>query len=37
LFLSYVHADDEYMNGAVTAFARQVAFAYRFLTGREIE
>lgn len=37
LFLSYVHADDDYMEGALVAFAHRVAAAYSYLTGREIE
>jgi uncharacterized protein len=37
LFLSYVHSDDAYLGGAITAFADEVCSSYRFLTGRTIE
>ncbi|WP_084355393.1 DUF4143 domain-containing protein [Actinomyces radicidentis] len=36
VFLSYVHDDDEYLDGLLTAFARQVESACRFL-GSPIE
>lgn len=37
LFLSYVRTDDEYWQGAITSFARDLADAYEFLTGESLE
>lgn len=37
LFLSYVHADDQALGGAIVEFVRDVVGTYAFLYGRDLE
>lgn len=37
VFVSYVHADDEYENGAIRAFVERLAATYEFLFGESLE
>lgn len=37
MLVSYVRDDDEFLGGAMTAFARELARSYRFRTGRGID
>ena len=37
VFVSYVHADDEYLNGAMTAFVTALEKAYEFLYARKLQ